>query len=90
MGIYCVERVLLAELPEPARTTKPKEQIQHNIFLYKCNNLFWQRVKPTAIVPRYMLKSTPYDIYVGQDQGRVKNLHPPNIPWIYNVNKSCF
>ena len=30
MGIYCVERVLLAELPELA----------HNIFPYKCSNLF--------------------------------------------------
>ena len=40
MGIYCVERVLLAELPELARATTPKEQVQHNIFPYKCNNLF--------------------------------------------------
>ena len=35
MGI-CVERVLLAELPELAL---PKELVQHNIFPYKCNNL---------------------------------------------------
>ena len=40
MGIYCVERVLLAELPELARATTPKERVQHNIFPYKCNNLF--------------------------------------------------
>ena len=40
MGIYCVERVLVAELPELARATKPKERVQHNIFPYKCNNLF--------------------------------------------------
>ena len=41
MGIYCVERVLLAELPELARATMPKERVQHNIFPYKCNNLFY-------------------------------------------------
>ena len=29
MGIYCVERVLLAELPELARATTPKERVQH-------------------------------------------------------------
>ena len=40
MGIYCVERVLLADLPELARATTPKELVQHNIFPYKCNNLF--------------------------------------------------
>ena len=40
MGIYCVEQVLLAELPELARATTPKERVQHNIFSYKCNNLF--------------------------------------------------
>ena len=40
MGIYRVERVLLAELPELARATTQKEQVQHNIFPYKCNNLF--------------------------------------------------
>ena len=40
MGIYCVERVLLAELPKLARATTPKERVQHNIFPYKCNNLF--------------------------------------------------
>ena len=40
MVIYCVEQVLSAELPEHARATKPKERVQHNIFPYKCNNLF--------------------------------------------------
>ena len=40
MGIYCVERVLLAELPELARATTPKELVQHNIFPCKYNNLF--------------------------------------------------
>ena len=45
MGIYCVERVLLAEVPELAsvklaRVTTPKERVQHNIFPYKCNSLF--------------------------------------------------
>ena len=33
-------RVLLAELPELARATTQKERVQHNIFPYKCNNLF--------------------------------------------------
>ena len=33
MSIYCVERV-------QALATTPKEQVQHNIFTYKCNNLF--------------------------------------------------
>ena len=27
MGIYCVERVLFAELPELARATMPKERV---------------------------------------------------------------
>ena len=40
-----------------------------------------------------MLKSISYDIYLGQDLGQdhsyVKNLHPPNISWIHDVNKSC-
>ena len=40
MGIYCIERVLLAELSELARATTPKERVQQNIFPYKCNNLF--------------------------------------------------
>ena len=40
MGIYCVERVLSAELPVLAMATTPKEQVQHNIFPYKCNNTF--------------------------------------------------
>ena len=30
MGIYCVERLLLAELSELARATTPKERVQHN------------------------------------------------------------
>ena len=57
-------------------------------------NYFWQRVKPAVIVPRYdMLKSISYDIYLGQDlnldQDLDQNLHPPNIFWIHNVNKTC-
>ena len=40
MGIYRVEQFLLAELPVLARATTPKERVQHNIFPYKCNNLF--------------------------------------------------
>ena len=39
MGIYCVEQVLLADLPELARATTPKERVQHYIFPYKCYNL---------------------------------------------------
>ena len=47
-----------------------------------------------VIVPRYdMLKSISYDIYLGQDQNvgqdLGKNLHPPNISWIHDVNKTC-
>ena len=34
MGTYCVEQLLLAELPELARATMPKEQVQHNTFPY--------------------------------------------------------
>ena len=57
-------------------------------------NYFWQRVKPLVIVPRYdMLKSISYDIYLGQDlnldQDLGQNLHPPNISWIHDVNKTC-
>ena len=41
-----------------------------------------------------ILISDAYDIYRGQDlgqyQGRDKNLHPPNISWIPDVNKTCF
>ena len=33
MGIYCVEPVLSAELPDLARATMPKERVQHNIFM---------------------------------------------------------
>ena len=52
---------------------------------------YWQRVKPAIIVTSYdTLKSNSHDIYLGQDQGRVKNLHPPNISWIHDVNKTCF
>ena len=40
-----------------------------------------------------MLKSISYDIYLGQDlnlgQDRGQNLHPPNISWIHDVNKTC-
>ena len=55
-------------------------------------------MKPSVIVPGYdMLKSISYDIYLGQDlnldqdlgQDLGQNLHPPNISWIHNVNKTC-
>ena len=55
---------------------------------------FWQRVKPAVIVPRYdMLTSISYYIYFGQDlnldQDLGHDLHPPNISWIHDVNKTC-
>ena len=52
---------------------------------------FWQPVKPAVIVIEYdILKSNSYDIYLAQNQGRDKNLHPPNISWIHDVNEICF
>ena len=55
---------------------------------------FWQRVKPVVIVPRYdILKSISHDIYLDQDlnlgQDLGQNLHPPNISWTHDVNKTC-
>ena len=55
---------------------------------------FWQRLKPAVIIPKYdILKSISYDICLGQDlnlgQDLGKNLHPPNISWIHDVNKIC-
>ena len=55
---------------------------------------FWAACEPAVIVPRYdMLKSISYDIYLGQDlnlgQNLGQNLHPPNVSWIHNINKTC-
>ena len=47
-------------------------------------------VGPILVYWQDILISNAYDIHLGQDEGCDKNLHPPNISWIHDVNKTCF